>query len=199
MGSNRRRTFPRTSRPAAAFTLIEVLLVLVVAGVLAALAYPRLDVSRYRADAMVQGVRSAMQQAQRQALVGQHDVIVSFDTTAHRVRVIWDANNDQLLTTGEHVKWVSLEPGNHFTNPGTGVAGSTTKAVEGPGIKIMDGMQTVTFHRDGSLSSDIEVYMTTPGKGTALVWRAVTVIQSTGRSEWFRRNPTTGNWQGASL
>src|SRR4051794_6372065 len=81
------------------FTMLEVVVVLLITGIVAGLAIPRIDITRYKADAVVTSVRSAMQQAQRASLVAQYDVIVSFDITGGRIRIAWDANNDHYITT----------------------------------------------------------------------------------------------------
>lgn len=179
------------------FTMLEVVVVLLITGIIAGLAYPRIDMSRYKADAVVTGVRSAMQQAQRASLVAQYDVIVSFDITGQRIRIAWDSNNDHYITDGERVTWTSLSSGNKFAVPASGVRGAVSASIVGATVRTMDDMPTVTFHRDGSLSSDLEIYMSTIGHPTH--WRAVTVVQATGRSDWFRLSTETGKWVGGAL
>ena len=185
------------SRRGVGFTLMEICVVVMLTGLIIGLAYPRIDVSRYKADAVVTGVRGAMQQAQRASLVAQYDVIVSFDFSAQRIRLIWDANNDHHLQDGEKVLYVPLSSGNQFATPVMGVSGTVSAAVTGATTRVMDGMTTVTFHRDGSLSSDLQIYMSTTGHPT--LWRAVTVVQATGRTDWFRLNTQTGKWIGGNL
>ena len=179
------------------FTLMEICVVLMLTGIIVGLAYPRIDVSRYKADAVVTGVRSAMQQAQRASLVAQYDVIVSFDLSRQRIRIVWDANNDHHIQDGERIIWQPLTSGNQFATPAKGVRGDVTGPVIGATTRVMDDMPTVTFHRDGSLSSDLEIYMSTTGHPT--LWRAVTVVQATGRTDWFRLSPQTGKWIGGTL
>jgi len=172
-------------------TLLEILVVLVLTGLMFKLAWPKIDVTRYKADAVVTGVRSSMQQAQRASLVAQHDIIVSFDLTGGRVRIAWDADNDHLIGQTERVIWNPLLSGNRFAIPATGVKGSSVSAaIVGSQVRMMDNMPTVTFHRDGSLSSELEIYMSTTGHPT--LWRAVTVVQATGRTDWFRQG--SGKW-----
>ena len=172
------------------YTILEVVVILMLTGIIAALTYPKIDVGRYKADSVVTTVRSVMQQAQRAALVSQHDVIVSFDVTGHRMRVAWDANNDHNVESNERSKWTSLGSGNQFAAPGTGVRGEVDKPVVGSNVRSVGGMPTVTFHRDGSLSSDLEIYMSTVS--APVRWRAVTVIQATGRTDWFRKSTSAG-------
>jgi hypothetical protein len=173
--------------------MLEVIMVLLITGIVAGIAYPKIDVGRYKADSVVTVVRSAMQQAQRASLVGQHDVIVSFDITGNKVRVVWDKNNDHAAGTGERVTWTSLSSGNKFAVPSKGVKGNILlQPVVGPSVKTIDGMPSVTFHRDGSLSSELEVYMSTIA--SPIRWRAVTVVQATGRTDWFRQQTAGTNW-----
>jgi hypothetical protein len=166
--------------------------ILVIGGILASLAYPRIDEGRYKADSVVTTVRSVLQQGQRASLVGQHDVIVSFDVSGGKLRLVWDANNNHLVDSGERVTWTSLSSGNRFARPAIGVRGAVNAAIVGGNVKDMDGLPTVTFHRDGSLSSELEVYMSTVS--TPVRWRAVTVIQATGRTDWYRKNTTQAAW-----
>jgi prepilin-type N-terminal cleavage/methylation domain-containing protein len=171
------------------FTLIEVVVTLILVGILGALAYPKIDVGRYKADAVVTTVRSTMQQAQRASLVGQHDIIVSFDVGGNRIRLAWDRNNNHLIDEGERVTWTSLSQGNRFATPTRGVHGDVDRPVMGSNLKSLDDYPTVTFHRDGSLSSELEIYMSS--FSTPVRWRAVTVVQATGRTDWFRKNTNT--------
>ncbi len=179
-------------RPRSGFTLIEIVVVLILAGILAALAYPKIDVGRYKADSVVTTVRSVMQQAQRASLVSQHDVIVQFDLSGNRICLTWDANNNHDQETGERVSCTSLSGGNKFATPPIGIRGGVTEAVVGTNVKIVDNKPTVTFHRDGSLSSELEIYMSTVA--SPIRWRAVTVIQATGRTDWYRKNTTQASW-----
>lgn len=185
--SRNRQTPPRRS----GYTILEIVVILLLTGIIAALTYPKIDVGRYKADAVVTTVRSVMQQAQRASLVSQHDIIVSFDVPGNRIRVVWDSNNDHNVETGERVTWTSLGSGNKFAAPGAGVRGTVEAAVIGSNVKTVTDMPTVTFHRDGSLSSELEVYMSTVS--APIRWRAVTVIQATGRTDWFRRSTDVGN------
>jgi prepilin-type N-terminal cleavage/methylation domain-containing protein len=175
------------SRPG--FSLVEVVVVLILVGILGALSYPKIDVGRYKADAVVTTVRSTMQQAQRASLVGQHDIIVSFDVGGNRIRLAWDRNNNHVIDEGERVTWTSLSDGNRFAAPPLGIHGEVDAAVVGSNLKHLDDYPTATFHRDGSLSSELEIYMAS--RSTPVRWRAVTVVQATGRTDWYRKNTNT--------
>jgi prepilin-type N-terminal cleavage/methylation domain-containing protein len=177
------------------FTLAETMVVLVILAMLITLAIPRMDTSRYRADAVAHIVRTSLQNASRTAITRQHDMIVSFDTLGDRISIVYDANNNGIAETGERVTTRGLETGVLFADPsipGIG-GGQIVSAVEGPSIAMKNGMPSVTFHRDGSTSSDAEIYVSIAARGPKF-YRAVTVIQSTGRVEWYRLNTTSNQW-----
>lgn len=177
---------PRGRR--AGVTLLEMLTVLVIIGVVAAFGLPRLDYSRYRADAGARMVRGALQQAQRNAIQRQHDVLVSFDVTRNRIRIVEDMNNDQQVSAGERVVWRPLEEGARFATPGSTLSGvRPTSAVVGPNLRAVNDLPTVVFHNSGSASSDVEIYLTT-ARSAASDFRAIQVTQSTGRVDWFRNS-----------
>lgn len=190
----RRIDFLRRCR--AGFTMLEVVLVLVISGIVVTIALPKLDLARYRADAAAQLVRTLLQQAQRTAIVQQHDVLVGFDTPGGRIRLVWDANDDGALSSGERVAWRSLETGSRFAVPSAGVDGAVVAPVDGPGVRSADGYPTLVFHRDGSTGGDATVYLETAARSRT--WRAITVSQSTGRTEWFRQS-ASGAWSRGGL
>lgn len=183
-----------------AFTLPEVMIVLVISGLMITLAVPRVDMSKYRADAVAQIVRTTLQNAERTAITRQHDVMVSFDTTGERIRVVWDANNNAQIDSGERVTYFGLENGILFTDPSVrGVSGAAISApISGASIAKVTNLPTVTFHRDGSVSSDAEIYISIAARGPKL-YRALTLAQATGRVDWYRLDTSTGTWVAATL
>src|SRR4051812_37774130 len=108
-----RRTFARncnrTLQPG--FTLAELMVVVVISGMMITLAIPRIDTTRWKADAIAQVIRTKLQYAQRMAITRQHDMVVSFDTTGERIRTFWDVNNDQAIASSERVMWNGLDVG----------------------------------------------------------------------------------------
>jgi len=114
---HKRRTLSR-QRPG--FTLAEMMVVVVITGLMVVLAIPRIDTTKFKADAIATIVRTTLQTAQRQAITRQHDMVVSFDTTGERIRTFWDQNNDGTIATGtnaERVTWRGLDVGILFTDP----------------------------------------------------------------------------------
>ncbi len=181
------------------FTIAELMVVVVVAGVTMAYALPRIDATKIKADAVAGIVRTTLQYAEREAITRQHDVIVSFDTTGERIRTLWDANNDGAVSDSEHVFWRGLDAGVLFTDVGTnGVSGTAIHSpVSGVSIDTISGYPSITFHRDGSASSDAEIYIKVAAHGPPW-YRAVTVTQATGRVSWYRLNASAGQWVQAS-
>lgn len=177
------------------FTLAETMVVLVIATLMVTIAIPRVDTSRYRADAIAHIVRTTLQNASRSSITRQHDMIVAFDTLRDRIRITWDANNDGVAGPTERVAYRGLDTGVLFADPTiTGLNGSQiTAAVVGSAIKVRDSLPSLTFHRDGSVSSDAEIYVSIAARGPKF-YRAITLNQATGRVEWYRRNTSNNTW-----
>ena len=189
----------------AGFTMTELVITLTLIGIVAGFAAPRIDYQRYRADAGARVVRGVLQQAQRLAVLRQYDVIVSFDVGGNRVRVIEDANNNKGQDGGERASWKPLEEGAHFTQPSASTIGDwkqgATGAVTGSNVRDVAGLPSITFHRDGAASTDLEVYITA-GSTALSNLRGIAVTQSTGRADAYRYNPTNpanARWLGSGL
>src|SRR6185437_9056023 len=142
-----------------AFTVIELMIVLAIIGIIAAFAYPKVNFTQFRVDAAARTVRVALQNAERLAVTRQYDVVVSFDTTNRRIRIL-DNNNDATVDPGEHVIFAQLEDSVHFAVPPAGVSGSAGSAIVGSSIRTVDNMPTLIFHRDGAASSGADIYIT---------------------------------------
>lgn len=187
----RRRSLIGGGRSRAAVTLLEMMVVVALAGIVLAAALPRVNLGRYKVDAAMRIVQGTLQQAQRNAIQRQHDVIVGFDTAASLIRVLYDANNNRGADPGEHIVRIPLQEGNRFAAPGTGLGGTATAAVAGPNLTEIAGLPSVIFRRDGATSSEVAVYVRAPG--SAQDYRALAITQSTGRAQLFRY--TAGVWR----
>ncbi len=174
-------------------SLLELVGVLAIIGILAMVAYPRINVVAMNQDAAARQVRTTIQKAQRLAVTRQFDVVVSFDTANATVRVLEDANNNAVADATETRYWYPIETGARFRVPPAGVSGPTTTSVEGPSLTTVDGFPSVIFRRDGSASSEMAIYMISP-RAESADWRAVTVTSSTGRADWWKY---LGTWKRA--
>jgi len=178
------------------FSAIELLIVCAIVGIFATLAYPRVNFTQFQVDSGARTIRVALQNAERLAVTRQYDVVVSFDQSNKRVRILEDGNNNDVVDGGERVTYAALEDGVHFKTPPAGLSGPVSAAVIGSNLKIVDGMSTIVFRRDGAASSDLEVYLAS-SKELPNDWRAIQVIQSTGRTDWFRY--LAGLWKAGSI
>lgn len=176
------------------FTLVEALTVIVIIGIMAAMAIPRSGVSTYRANSGAQVVTTALIYAQRQAISRQADTRVAFDVANNEMRIHEDADNDNVIDLNERVTMTALPEGVTFGR------GAATARAMGNAIvnftRTQGGLPMVTFHRDGSASENGGVYVTTIdglSVGRTADVRAVEVSRATGRAAWF--SYATGAWK----
>jgi prepilin-type N-terminal cleavage/methylation domain-containing protein len=182
----------KTAKPAG-FTLFELLVVLSVISILAAIALPKINLHQFRIDAGVRTVQGALMQAERYAVQRQHDMVVSFDVNGKRVITIDDQNNNGAADAGEKVISRPLEDGVRFLTPPTAIPGGTVAAIAGSKVKVLaNGYPSVIFHRDGAVSSDLQVYITST-RPDAKDFRALNVTQSTGHVDYYSNS--TGTWK----
>ena len=177
------------------FTMIETLIVLVIIAVVSAIGLPRVDLFRYRADAAAVQVRSLLMQAQRDAIVRQHDLVVSIDTAGRRLILSYDQNNDGNIAGTERIRVQSLPEQNRFRRPPAtvGTQGLTSYGpISARTLRTMSGYPSVVFRRDGSVSSALELY-TTSARETPTDFRVTTVVEATGRTAILRYNGSS--WQ----
>jgi type II secretory pathway pseudopilin PulG len=168
-------------------SLIELVLVMVMFGIMASIALPRLGVDRLTVDAATRGLNMTMLAAQRVAIQEQHAVVVAFDTVVGVIRVHRDTDNDGIMDAGEVVSSTRLEDGVRF---GRGVA--PARAIGGKAVtftRTQGGLPALTFHRSGGASEIGGFYLTAPD---ASVVRAFEVERSTGRT--VRYEFSNGAW-----
>ena len=179
------------SRKRLGFTFVELVIVLVVIGLLAVVAIPRINLTRYRIESAMRGVGTALIAAQRYAVTRQHDVIVLLDAGNQTIRVHDDANNNQAQDSGERVRAIPL--GDNIVI-GQGNAPAYTL---GPGpitfTKQVGGVPAVTFHRNGAASELGGLYLTSTralnSGGNPEDSRFIRIERATGRVEWYRYLP----------
>jgi Tfp pilus assembly protein FimT len=179
-------------RGRAGLTVIELVMVCVIVGIIAGIAIPRFDINRYRADAAGRLLRVLLQEAQRNAITRQSNVIVSFDLTYQRLRIVQDYNNNDTINVTDQIQYRKLDEGAKFTKPSwAGINGTVpTAAVSGSGMQTISGMPSVIFQRDGSASTDLEIYVTMRD-AEKTDYRGVLLTRSTGRNDWYKWNGTT--------
>lgn len=175
--------------------MVELVMVLVVAGILMSIAAPVLSAGRWRADVGAQELAAGLGAAQRLAVLRQHDVVVTFLMDERSLEVHRDADNDGVVDAGEDVRRIELPETVGFGFGGApGLEGDTDPVTfEDPGT----GPRLV-FHRNGSASEDGRAYLR-PMEGSmsaeSVATRALTVERSTGEVRCFSYR--TGTWEAA--
>ncbi len=179
----------------AGVTLIELIMVVVLIGIVAAFAIPKIDYQKYRVDSSMRGAGTSILSAQRRAVSAQHDVIVTFDVSSSGIRIHEDANNNGSVDTDERTRGIPLGD--------AVVIGRTSVPAHpiGPGpvtfTKTVGGLPAVTFHRNGSASEHGGVYLTSlraqQGSGDLSDNRLIEIERSTGRVSWYAYR--SGNWE----
>lgn len=176
------------------FTLVEALLVVVIIGIAASIALPRVGVSRYQSNAAARAVTGTLSYAQRMALSQQANINIAFDAAQLGMRIHEDRDNDLNIDPGERVTFTPLAEGMTF---GRGAAAA--RAFGGAPIQLVrqqTGLPVLVFRRDGTLSEEGGIYITTiSGLATGRVTdvRAVDFTRATGRATWFTY--ATGTWK----
>ena len=182
------------SRPGTrGFTLMELVIVMVLIGLIVAMAAPKIDFVKFRVESAMQGIGTMFLAVERQAITQQHDIIIRFDVANNAIRIHEDRNNNGLQDVGERVRGVPLGEAIVF-----GRGGATARPM-GPGpitfTKVISGMPALVFHRDGSASEAAGFYLTSAraAAGTTRVKdaRAIEVEAATGRASWYRYNGIT--------
>ena len=188
-GDGARRSAAGTrARARRAFTLIELMMVVVILGIVVTFAAPKIDVTRFRVNSAVQSLGTTILTAQRQAVTQQNDIIVLFDQASNRIRIHEDRNNNGTIDTGEHVRFVTLGEGMTFgRGPAPAMAIGSGPIVI---VKTLGGVPALVFHRDGSASEIGGFYITSVRAQRDNIRptdaRAVTIERATGRASWFR-------------
>ena len=72
--------------------MIEMLTTLIIMGIVAAMAVPKMDLAHMQSDAALRQVTTFFVQAQRTALTRQYSVLVSVDVANNRLRPVEDRN-----------------------------------------------------------------------------------------------------------
>lgn len=178
--------------PDRGFTLFELLVVLAVMSILAAVMLPKVNLHQFRIDAGVRSTQGALMQAERYSVQRQHDMIVSFDVTGKRLLMIDDQNNNSATDVGEKVMVRPLEDGVRFAIPPAAIGTGAVAAVSGTNLVSIAGYPSIVFHRDGATSTDLQVYITST-RPDATDFKGLAVTQSTGHVDYYSYR--TGSWK----
>ena len=176
-------------------TMIEMIMVVVIIGIMAKVAIPRFNIDKYRADGAGRLARILLQEAQRNAITRQSNVIVSFDPSYNRFRVVQDYNNNDTINTTDLVQYRNMAEGAVFSKPSwTGAVGedgtAPAAAINGAGLMTISGLTTIIFRRDGSASTDLTLFVTTRAN-VPTEYREIVVTATTGRSDIYKYNGST--------
>ncbi len=169
------------------YTLGELLWVIVILGILTALAIPRLDWMKYRVNAESRNMALQLTYAQRLAVSLQHNVRVTIDRTQRRLIVDEDANNDGTYGSSERRRVVQLDDGVNFQKNGV---------ADLPAPAPSNELTVVTYRRDGSADQAGVIFLNSVrGMGGSLNKdaRALEVARATGRGTTYRY--LDGTWQ----
>ena len=174
------------------YTIFELLVVLSIISILAAVALPKVSLHQFRVDAGVRLTQSALQQAARFAVQRQHNVYVSFDLAGNRVLTVDDKNNNGVADPDERLIWRPLEDGVRFATPPKPIGANALAPVAGANLKPgTNGWPTITFRSDGAASSDLQVYITST-RPDPTDFKALSVTQSTAHVDYYSYR--VNNW-----
>jgi prepilin-type N-terminal cleavage/methylation domain-containing protein len=184
----------KSAMPRRGFTLVETLMVIVIVGLVASIAIPRIGMSRYTMNTAARSVTGTLSYAQRMAISQQNNINVAFDAARRGLRLHEDDDNDLVIDAGERVTFSPLPEGVTF---GRGAAAA--RAFGGANIQItrtQTGLPVLIYRRDGTVSEPGGFYISTiPGLAAGRVTdvRAVEFARATGRATWF--SYATGTWK----
>lgn len=160
-------------------------MVLVIFGILAVMAAPRINLAPARTRSAANAAGSTLLAAQRAAVARQQNVVISFDAPGKRIRVHYDANGDGLIQATEQAFWQPLPEGVVFGRAGAPAGRAGASAVSFVGREA--GLPAVFFMRNGSASEEGGFYLATAleqARGTSSNVRMVVIDRATGRPNW---------------
>jgi len=169
------------------FTLAEIMIAVVLIGIVAVFALPKLNWSAYRVNGAARAVTGLLGRAQRMAVTDQSNVNVIFDVPNQAIKIHEDANNDNVIQNTERVRSYPLGEGIIFGNGGAPAHTYTPMPISF--TRTQNGLFEIIFRRDGSASENGGFYITTTTSQNSTRpkdARAIEVTRSTGRADWFQ-------------
>ncbi len=177
-------------------TLVEMLVVIGLFGLMAAIVAPRIDFEHYQIEGGMQAASTTLMAAQREAVAKQHNVVVMFDTVNSSLRILYDLNNNGSVDLSERIRVLQLDTHVRFGRAGAPVLPAPLDANAISFTHPTSGLPSVTFHRNGSASKAGGFYLTSVRAAAGVAThqrdtRALELYRATGRPEWWRYNGTT--------
>jgi len=180
------------SRRRVGFTVVELAVVVVLMGLMFALAMPKVRVDSAAVDTAARTINLAIMTAQRDAVSRGHNVLVVFDATTHTTRTAWDLNNNGEAESGEKSRPFLVPESVRFGRPPSVPAlDDDTSEPSEPG--------TLVLQRNGSANRVQVIYLTSAralAGGEHSDARALRITRATGRPVWFAW--TGSEWRKAS-
>jgi prepilin-type N-terminal cleavage/methylation domain-containing protein len=182
-------TLPRPvrRRTAAGLTLIELLIVIAMVGILSALVLPKVRIDNSQVDAAARTMGLSLMVAQREAAARQHNVLLVFDTAAHTITTVWDANSNGVIDAGEKTRPFIL-PDRVILGRPSSVSALGAASASVPTMATAGGKPMLIVQRNGSLDRSVTLYLTTNSSmagSTTTDARAVILSRATARPEWY--------------
>ncbi len=174
-------------RRARGFSLIELLLVISMIGVLAALVLPKIFVDNTQVDTATRTFGMSLMVAQREAIARQHNVLLVFDTSAHTITTVWDANNNATADAGEKTRPFLIPERVVLGRPASVSPLGTATASVPVTLKLGDKPMLV-LQRNGSIDRSVTLYLSTISSmaGSPNVdARAIVLARATARPDWY--------------
>ncbi len=156
-------------------------------GILAALVLPKVRVDNAQVDAAARTVGLSLMVAQREAASRQHNVLLVFDTAAHSITTVWDANNNARADAAEKTRPFLLPERVVLGRPSSVSALGTASASVPPMLTSGDNPMLV-LQRNGSVDRSVTLYLTTHramAGGADKDTRALVIARATARPEWY--------------
>ena len=162
---------PRSPRRGQSF--VGLLVVLLVLTLLTAFAATKIDLTRYRSDALARRATLVFVSAKRAARQQRHVVLVQVDSTRKRLGTMHDLNDNGRHDPAEPVSWTALDAATDILDP----------PLRLPERDASSG--SVAFRPVGGAATDFVLYLTSD-PGTPTAWRAVEVSGRSGVVQLWR-------------